>query len=462
MRRSGLLLTLASLLLVLFSAARAEACTCMMPGPPCQAFGTASAVFVGTVTDVRTRKAKSVEAARAEPDWWPVVVKFSVVQPFHGVEGAEVEVATGQGGGDCGYQFVRGASYLVYAHGGRDGKTLMASICSRTQPLSQAAEDLEFLRGVGARGPEVSIDITVTRLRHSVKTGSANSLGGLSDARLTIEGAGESREVRTDSGGRARLAGVKPGAYKIKLATPEGLTTHREEQEVTVADRGCASVQYFLSDDGRISGRVTDAEGRTAAGVLVALVEADDPDPVRPNARYVRTGEDGRYELKGLPPGRYLLVVNYTQYPEANDPSNAYPRTYYPGAAQPSQAEAVSIGAGERAKDRDITLPARRGESLVSGVVVWDDGRPVANAQISFRDVTYDDPGLDHDAPPADARGRFTLKGHTGQTLIISAVSDRRFVGDYQRDGPMERAEPLRVTLDGPTERVRIVITKIR
>lgn len=462
MSRRGLLLTLASLLVTFVSAARAEACSCMMPGPPCQALGAASAVFVGTVTDVRVREAKSVEAARAEPNWTPVVVKFAVLQPFQGVEGAEVEVATGRGDGDCGYQFRKGESYLVYAYGGRDGRPLMTGICTRTRPVSEASEDFEFLRGLGARAQGVSIDVTVSRTRQSVKAGDSAPVGGLGGARLTVEGAGESREVRTDSEGRARLTGLKPGTYKIKLALPEGLTTYKEEQEVTVADRGCASLFYSVIDDGRIAGRVSDAEGRAVAGVLVSLVEAEDPDPKRHYARYERTGEDGRYEIKGLPPGRYLLAVNLNRYPQPDDPSNAYPRTYYPGVAETSQAEAVSLGAGERVKDRDITLLPRRAESVVKGVVVWDDGSPVANARVSFRDVTYHDPGVDNGAPAADEQGRFTLKGFAGQTLLISVGSNRNFVGDFRRDGPMERAEPLRVTLAEPTEQVRIVITKLR
>jgi hypothetical protein len=166
--------------------------------------------------------------------------------------------------------------------------------------------------------------------------------------------------------------------------------------------------------------------------------------------------------MKGLPPGRYLLAVNLNRYPQPDDPSNAYPRTYYPGVAETSQAGAVSLGAGERVKDRDITLPPRRAESVVRGVVVWDDGSPVGGARVSFRDVTYHDPGVDNGAPAADGQGRFTLKGFAGQTLLISVGSNRNFVGDSRRDGPMERAEPLRVTLAEPTEQVRIVITKIR
>jgi hypothetical protein len=425
-------------------------------------YGGAAAVFVGTATDSRTNKPRSVEAARAEPDWTPVVFKFAVLQPFLGVEATEVEVATGHGGGDCGYEFRKGETYLVYASRRGEGGPLVTGICTRTRPVSDAAEDFEFLRALGARGPGVSIDITVTRARHRVKTGDSARVGGYEGARLAVEGAGESREVRTDAEGRARLSKLKPGTYKVRLALPEGLTTYKEEQEVTVTDRGCASVFYGVKDDGRVSGKVSDAEGRVAAGVLVTLVEADDPDPERHYAVSERTGEDGRYELKGLPPGRYLLAVNLHRYPRPDDPSSAYPRTYYPGVAQASQAEAVTLGAGERVKDVDILLPTRRAESVVSGVVVWDDGRPVANARVSFRDVTYQGPGINYGLPPADAEGRFTLKGYRGQTIIIVVGSDREFAGDFNRDGPMERVEPLRITLAEPTETVRIVITKLR
>jgi hypothetical protein len=295
-----------------------------------------------------------------------------------------------------------------------------------------------------------------------VKAGDPARVGGLGGARLTVEGAGESRDVRTNSEGRALLAGLKPGTYKVRLALPEGLKTYKEEQEVTVADRGCASLVYSVYDDGRVSGRVSDAEGRAVAGVLVTLVESDDPEQEGHSARFKRTGDDGRYEFKGVAPGRYLLAVNLDRYPEPGDVTNAYPRTYHPGVAQPSQAESVSVGEGERVKDRDIMLPARREEAVVLGVVVWDDGSPVRGARVAYRDVTYYERGTDNAVPPADERGRFTVRGYRGQTLLISVGSNRAFVGDFQRDGPMERAEPLRVTLAEPTQQVKIVVTKLR
>src|ERR1044071_2981527 len=229
MRARGLLFG-AAFLLVLLASGRAQACSCAGPGQPCQAFGSSAAVFVGTVTGVRTREAKA--GAKGEIYWTPRLFKFTVVQAYSGVAGTEVEVATGRGGGDCGYYFRTGETYLVYAYGGGEGKPLATSICSRTRPVAEAGEDLEFLRGLGARGPGVSIDVKVERTRQAVKSGGTQSLGGLAGARLTVEGADESREVKTDSGGRARLTGLKPGTYKVRLTPPEGLTTHKEEQEL--------------------------------------------------------------------------------------------------------------------------------------------------------------------------------------------------------------------------------------
>jgi hypothetical protein len=455
----SVLLTAAALLVLLASASTAEACSCFGTGGPCESFGAASAVFVGTVVD-RTDRSKPDEKGVVE--WTPFVYRFSVLQPFLGVESAEFEVSSGRGGGDCGYGFRKGETYLVYAYGGGDGKPPSTGICTRTRPVADAAEDLEFLRSLPARGAGVTVSVTVERQRQRIAAGDSKPAGGLSGARVTFEGAGESREVTTDSEGRARLSGLKPGAYKVRLALPEGLTAYKAEQEVKVADRGCARVHYAVADDGRVSGRVTEEGGRAAAGVLVALLEAEDPDPQRHYTRLERTDEEGRYLFKSLPPGRYLLAVNFNRYPQPGDPTNAYPRTFYPGVARASQAEVISLGAGESVKEKDITLPARRGESVVEGVVVWEDGRPVPGAHLSYRDVTYNDPGSDNGGPRADDLGRFRLEGYQGQALLIHARSDRQLTGDYRRDGPMERSEPARVTLAAPTETVRIVITKLR
>jgi hypothetical protein len=107
-----------SVLIALLCSGRAFACGCEKPGPPCKAFGEASVVFIGTVRGLTegARKRKP----DGEVDFTPRVFKFSVEETFSGTATKESEVVTGLGDDDCGYRFVNGASYLVYAY--RDEK----------------------------------------------------------------------------------------------------------------------------------------------------------------------------------------------------------------------------------------------------------------------------------------------------------------------------------------------------
>jgi len=442
--------------------------------PPCQAFGKASAVFVGTVTGIRTatrpqpRNQEELEALRraedalrrAENDFTPRTFTFSVELGFLGVDGTEVEVATGWGGGDCGYDFKSGKRYLVYAYRSTQGNRLATSICSRTKPYETADEDIKFLGTLPSLSAGVTIYGEVKRQLHSVKSGDARTVGSVADVSLVVDGADQRREVRTDAQGRYRVSGLRPGKYKVTLSLPEELMVHRPEQEVTITDRGCASINYFVTDNGRISGRVFDAEGLPVPKILMSLIDVDGQDIELDYSKLERADEDGRYSFTAVPPGRYLLAVNVTRFPQPDDPTNAYPRTYYPGVAQASQASIISLGGGEKLTERDLRLPQRRSPSVINGTVMWADGTPVAKAGISFRDVTYHDPRLNHGAQ-TDELGRFTINSYEGQTLIIEARSNRPYVAN-PRNEPMERTEALRITLAKASEVVKIVITKLR
>jgi hypothetical protein len=93
--------------------------------------------------------------------------------------------------------------------------------------------------------------------------------------------------------------------------------------------------------------------------------------------------------------------------------------------------------------------------------VLWADGKPVANAGISFRDVTYYDSGSNNGAS-ADEHGRFTINAYEGQSFVIQARSARPYIEAPTRFEPMERSAPVRITVGSQTEQVKIVITKLR
>ncbi len=79
-------------------------------------------------------------------------IHFTLVEFFRGGSKAAQEaiVFTGSGGGDCGYPFVIGTNYLVYAF--TNNGRLMTSICSETAPevmVSGALRELRALRDTG-------------------------------------------------------------------------------------------------------------------------------------------------------------------------------------------------------------------------------------------------------------------------------------------------------------------------
>jgi hypothetical protein len=71
-----------------------------------------------------------------------VLVRFRVESVWKGKAFQEVTIFTGQGGGDCGYRFEVGESYLVYAYGSNEN--LSTNICQRTAPRS-ADGDMKLL-----------------------------------------------------------------------------------------------------------------------------------------------------------------------------------------------------------------------------------------------------------------------------------------------------------------------------
>jgi hypothetical protein len=73
-------------------------------------------------------------------------VIFTVTKAWKGVNSKEVLILTGFGGGDCGYEFEVGKSYLVYAGG--SPQQLGTTICHRTSSIQYAYKDLHVLKKI--------------------------------------------------------------------------------------------------------------------------------------------------------------------------------------------------------------------------------------------------------------------------------------------------------------------------
>ena len=426
----------------------AQACTCGGSGGPCENFGSAAAVFVGTVISARDRERKTEDDAG-----FPRAYKFFVDQSYRGIDGMEAEIATGYGSSDCGYEFRIGGRYLVYAY--RYKSTLVTTICSRTKAFTDANEDLAFLGNLSSAAPGATIHGGITRFKR-MKTEVASIA---SDALVIIENEKVRREVKLNAEGRYSASGLPSGTFKVTLQLPEKFFVDRPEREIPVGDRGCGSIDYWVFDNGRMSGRVVDASGQPIPKIWISVYDPD-ADPIKDFEKIDRTDDQGKFSFKPLPAGRYLISVNHQRYRDPQDPTLAYPSVFYPGVIDRPNAELISLGTGENLEGVEVRVPLRRSSSALAGQVVWDDGTPVSKAQLILADPASGFASAS--AMQTDEQGRFKLDGFAGQRLVIMARSDRPYVASGKKDEPMERTLPVSITLEKPQETVKIVITKLR
>lgn len=123
--------------LFLINITSVSACSCARPAPPKESLEGSSAVFAGKVIDLNI----PIGFVRSTAD--PVKVTFDVSKVWKGPDYKNMVIKTARSDVSCGYAFKQGDEYIVYAYG--EGDKLSTGICSRTQLLANAQEDLEVL-----------------------------------------------------------------------------------------------------------------------------------------------------------------------------------------------------------------------------------------------------------------------------------------------------------------------------
>ena len=188
---------LLALLIVVSDARDARACSCMTGTPLCETLWKTPVVFAGEVIDI-TDVPGGFDSRLPENRR----VTFRVEQSWREDVPREVHVRTGSGGGDCGYPFIKGVRYLVFAH--RNGEQLTTTICSPTKPISDAGEDLEYLKTAFKPSVAGRVFGRVT-FQRSDPDAPAMPMKGYA---LTLSDGRKERSTKTDADGRYEFNGV--------------------------------------------------------------------------------------------------------------------------------------------------------------------------------------------------------------------------------------------------------------
>lgn len=413
----------------------ADACECVSM-PACQRFWAADAVFTGVVTDVTWSEDKKQRLSHTT-----LVVE-------RGFRGASGQVILTGAFTSCQFNFIVGQRYLVYAYRHADG-TLGAGACSGTKLLGDAIEDLENAEHLPPPGSGGRIYGRVRRIEQDLLDRRNSQDKYPAGIAITLrDSSGAPLELRTNAEGEFEAIGLRADKYSISMDAPATARVSYEPPTIDLKDRACVPVSVAYQSDGRIGGRIVNANGLAASRVWVSVF----PSKFTTKKEYPEvsmqmklTDTDGRYEIGPLPPGDYQVGVN-VEWPAS--PESPYPPTYFPGVVNRAQAETITVREGEMHR-ANFVLPQKLAPLTVTGIVVFPDGTPARNVTVSLVAGTVS--GIS--SARTDAAGSFTLTGLSGSTYSVRAS----FYTSAENNGS---AEATVAVADEPVTGVKLVLQR--
>jgi hypothetical protein len=286
-------------------------------------------------------------------------VHFRVKESFSGKPqvGEQIVIQTGWGGGDCGYPFKEGATYLVDAspYAGH----LYTSLCSSTGTEADRATLLRQLRALvtGPRVPDLAGSIRV----QSYLSDDEASYSPVADVSvvLTPESGGSALRAVTDKDGFYAFPALSEGKYTLTANLPKNLAVWQREQdirngkpieiEIPKQHGGASACHYDVNPvpSGSVSGRVVDSDGRPAKGrVTVIGKNTHEPRGVQESD----VDAEGNFSVRYVPQGAYKV--------EFGRNGNWMDEWYYPGAHSVMEAKTIEVGDGEQVQGVKIVVPS--------------------------------------------------------------------------------------------------------
>lgn len=280
--------------------------------------------------------------------------------------------------------------------------------------------------------------------------------------------------ARTDAKGQYQLVGLPPGLYTVWATAPGfvrsafGLRRSRDVQSaIPVAANGhAANVDVALTVESTLSGRLTTAGGLPQAGSTVTAQRPhlSDGQLVLRDYASARTDANGLYRITGLLYGDYYVSASAPPGAPGVDGGRFAP-TFYPGRADPSEAQRVRLIKGGHLEHVDFPSTTVRWVQ-VTGTVRSEKDKPLLNAALIMqaRDperlspgsgskprwlpdgrFVFDDvpPGeyiirtlgaVETDAPPLFAALSVTVAGIDVADLILTVVEGATLSGSVRLD----------------------------
>jgi hypothetical protein len=419
-------------------------------------------------------KVKSVEKLAETEDGYGYggirSTTLSVEKVFKGAFKTGDKITLAQGGGaDCIWTFSEqsiGQEYLFYL-GSKplDSKqfegmisatsrgrfsaghnTWVASTCSRSGNVKHRNLDLKYLQNISSVRGKTRLSGNVSQFIESPIEIGQREYRKLGAKNIRIVGNGRDVNIKTDEHGDYEIYDLPAGKYKLSVEPISGYKTSPFDwAAVDSIDVEMKPGQHFEQDytyyiDNSISGKLFDSNQKALKDVCLDLYPAEGVK-ARSFRNFDCTNENGEFKLDQIPEGRYVIVVNDKNEISARQPFGTF---YYPDKLKKDEAQIITIRAGEHLKGLVITAPKTAETITITGVLLFENGKPVADESVEFysyeslakqKDKVY----ITEDSRDStDKDGRFEiriLKGQKGKLL----GSITTFEGDYENCPKLEK-----------------------
>jgi protocatechuate 3,4-dioxygenase beta subunit len=197
----------------------------------------------------------------------------------------------------------------------------------------------------------------------------------------------------TDAEGRYTLSNLEPGAYLISarrngyLAQGYGAAAPEVVGPPVKLTPGAAmgDITLKLTPQSLLYAKVTDEDGEPVPDAEIFLYNVSHAGGRKQLViqQDARSQADGSLVIGNLAPGRYYLSASLNEVPEHElHPREVAVRTFYPGTADPSAAEAIQVGAGAEVRGLNIRLHKATVYRIRGRAVVPATGAPAPSLEL--------------------------------------------------------------------------------
>jgi hypothetical protein len=206
----------------------------------------------------------------------------------------------------------------------------------------------------------------------------------------------ESRITSTDAEGAYEFKELPAGRYSLNASKGSyvglsygQLRPFEAGKPLEVLDgQTIEKVDFSLPRGAIITGRVLDEFGEPIADVQVAPMRymyRQGRRQLQFAGRMASTNDVGEYRIFGLSPGQYYLSAtlrSFMAFSGESDDRSGYAPTYYPGTANASEAQRLTIGLGQTLNEINLQLIPLR-TARVTGMAADSDGKPLSTGFIN-------------------------------------------------------------------------------